>query len=53
VVAEGVEDRRTWDLLFMLGCDVAQGYYICPPMPAEAVIPWLVSSPYGGIAKAA
>jgi diguanylate cyclase (GGDEF)-like protein/PAS domain S-box-containing protein len=53
VVAEGVEDRRTWDLLFALGCDTAQGYYMAKPMPADAVIPWLLSSPYGGIAKAA
>ena len=50
VVAEGVEDKRTWDLLFVLGCDIAQGYYICPPMPAEGVIPWLLTSPYGGFA---
>ena len=53
VVAEGIEDRRTWDLLFALGCDTAQGYYMAKPMPADTVIPWLVSSPYGGIAKAA
>jgi diguanylate cyclase (GGDEF)-like protein/PAS domain S-box-containing protein len=52
VVAEGVEDRRTWDLLFVLGCDTAQGYHMCRPMPAEAVIPWLLSSPYGGVVKA-
>ncbi|MEO6797503.1 MAG: EAL domain-containing protein [Candidatus Dormibacter sp.] len=52
VVAEGVEDKRTWDLLFVLGCDIAQGYFICPPMPAEGVIPWLLTSPYGGIATA-
>ena len=50
VVAEGVEDRRTWDLLFALGCDTAQGYYMSPPMTADAVIPWLLSSPYGGTA---
>lgn len=47
VVAEGVEDRRTWDLLFALGCDTAQGYFMSRPMPAEAVVPWLLSSPYG------
>ena len=44
VVAEGVEDRRTWDLLFALGCDTAQGYYMSRPMPADAVLPWLASS---------
>ena len=52
VVAEGVEDRRTWDLLVALGCDTAQGYYMSPPMRADAVIPWLLSSPYGGTAVA-
>ena len=48
VVAEGVEDQRTWDLLFALGCDTAQGYFMARPMPADAVLPWLLSSPYGG-----
>jgi EAL domain-containing protein (putative c-di-GMP-specific phosphodiesterase class I) len=51
VVAEGVEDKRTWDLLFALGCDTAQGYYMARPMPAEAVLPWLLSSGYGGVAR--
>ena len=40
-VAEGVEDARTWDLLRFLGCDLAQGYFISRPMPAEQVLPWL------------
>ncbi|HEV7662028.1 MAG TPA: EAL domain-containing protein, partial [Chloroflexota bacterium] len=34
VVAEGVEDRATWDLLAGLGCDVAQGYYLSHPVTA-------------------
>ena len=33
VVAEGIEDRATLDLLGSLGCDLAQGYYISRPMP--------------------
>ncbi len=49
VVAEGVEDQRTWDLLATLGCDTAQGYFMARPMPAENVLPWLLSSPYGGV----
>ena len=49
VVAEGVEDQRTWDLLAALGCDVAQGYFMSKPMPAEAVLPWLLGSAYSGI----
>jgi len=31
VVAEGVEDAQTAELLVRLGCDVAQGYYFCRP----------------------
>jgi EAL domain-containing protein (putative c-di-GMP-specific phosphodiesterase class I) len=33
VVAEGVEDRDTWDRLQELGCSEAQGYYLARPMP--------------------
>ncbi|MBV9839341.1 MAG: EAL domain-containing protein, partial [Solirubrobacterales bacterium] len=35
VVAEGIEDRETLELLSELGCDLAQGYFIAPPKPAE------------------
>jgi EAL domain-containing protein (putative c-di-GMP-specific phosphodiesterase class I) len=35
VVAEGIEDAATLDLLIELGCDVAQGYFISRPMPAD------------------
>ncbi len=35
VVAEGIEDVATLDLLSELGCDVAQGYFISRPMPAN------------------
>jgi diguanylate cyclase (GGDEF)-like protein len=38
VVAEGVEDRETMELLRDLGCDRAQGYYIGHPMPASEFI---------------
>ena len=41
VVAEGVESRRVWHLLARLGCDLAQGQFICPPLPAELLTPWL------------
>ncbi len=40
LVAEGVETREVWDELKKLGCDVAQGYFIAKPMPAEALIMW-------------
>ncbi|MGA3354586.1 MAG: EAL domain-containing protein [Acidimicrobiales bacterium] len=35
VVAEGVEDAETYALLASLGCDLAQGNYMCRPLPAE------------------
>jgi diguanylate cyclase len=33
VIAEGIEDRATLDVLTRLGCDLAQGYFISRPMP--------------------
>ncbi|MFR9775909.1 putative bifunctional diguanylate cyclase/phosphodiesterase [Micromonospora sp. MS34] len=41
VVAEGVEDERTWRLLHAAGCDVAQGWFHARPMPAEELATWL------------
>lgn len=41
VVAEGVEDERTWRLLHAAGCDVAQGWFYARPMPAEELVTWL------------
>jgi diguanylate cyclase (GGDEF)-like protein len=35
VVAEGIEDIETLDLIGELGCDVAQGYFISRPSPAS------------------
>ena len=35
VVAEGVEDRATLELLREFGADVAQGYFISVPMPLD------------------
>lgn len=43
VVAEGVEDDATMTELEMLGCDVAQGYYLGRPVPADQ-LPDLVHS---------
>ena len=42
VVAEGVESRRVWQLLGRLGCDLAQGSFVCPPLPAADLSSWLV-----------
>ena len=41
VVAEGVEDRATWDVLAGLGCDVAQGYFLSRPIGATELEAWI------------
>ena len=41
VVAEGVEDAATMEALHGLGCDVAQGYHVARPMPAEKMSQFL------------
>lgn len=43
VVAEGVEDTGTQDLLRELGCDVAQGYLLAHPMPEAELRAWLAA----------
>lgn len=40
VVAEGAETQEDWDLLFAIGCDEVQGYFVARPMPAEDFIAW-------------
>lgn len=35
VVAEGVEEERQYQLLKEMGCQIIQGYYFSPPLPAE------------------
>ena len=41
LVAEGVEDAATLDLLRGWGCGVAQGYHLSRPLDLAAVLPWL------------
>ncbi len=41
LVAEGVENRASAELLSKLGCDYLQGYWIAKPMPSEALTDWL------------
>jgi diguanylate cyclase len=43
VVAEGVESAQLWTRLAALGCDVAQGFHVSPPLPASEVPVWLDS----------
>jgi EAL domain-containing protein (putative c-di-GMP-specific phosphodiesterase class I) len=39
-VAEGVEDLADWHFLRQQGCDLAQGYFVAKPMPAENLRAW-------------
>jgi diguanylate cyclase (GGDEF)-like protein/PAS domain S-box-containing protein len=48
VVAEGVEDAKTLEMLSGLGCDSAQGYFIARPMPAADLVGWLRASSWNG-----
>ncbi|WP_145341075.1 putative bifunctional diguanylate cyclase/phosphodiesterase [Roseibium hamelinense] len=41
VVAEGVEDVETLEILRDVGCDLAQGYFICRPVPLADLTDWL------------
>src|SRR5207302_8439805 len=41
VVAEGVESETVWLDLARLECDLAQGYYLSRPIPAEALADWV------------
>jgi EAL domain-containing protein (putative c-di-GMP-specific phosphodiesterase class I) len=41
VVAEGVEDQETWDLLTEMGCDLVQGWHLGRAMPNAELVPWL------------
>ena len=43
VIAEGVEEVEHGSLLLQLGCEVAQGYGIARPMPAEEIPAWVAS----------
>jgi diguanylate cyclase (GGDEF)-like protein len=41
VVAEGVENEAAYSILRTLGCDLAQGYHVSRPLPADAVLEWM------------
>jgi diguanylate cyclase (GGDEF)-like protein len=47
VIAEGVETAESWAILKRLGCDMAQGYFMSKPLPAEAFKAWLQTSKWG------
>ena len=41
VVAEGVEDGDTWELLASMHCDLVQGWHLARPMPIGELTAWL------------
>jgi diguanylate cyclase (GGDEF)-like protein len=41
IVAEGVETDQQYATVRKLGCDLAQGYFIAKPMPAERFRRWI------------
>ena len=47
VVAEGVEDQGTLNGLQALGCDSAQGFCLCAPIPAADLTIWMQRSAWG------
>lgn len=49
VVAEGVEDRQTLDLLTELGCDEIQGWIHAPAMSTDDLEAWLASRRGGDV----
>lgn len=50
-VGEGVENLADWTCLREAGCDLAQGYFIARPMPADQVVGWVAgwSARYAGL----
>lgn len=45
VIAEGVEDLASLNILRDMGCDIIQGYHLSKPIPAEEFQQWLQQSP--------
>ncbi len=43
VVAEGVENTQVWHQLHVLGCTMAQGYYLSRPLPADLLASWALN----------
>ena len=43
VVAEGIEDKKTYDYLNKIDCDMAQGYWISKPLLDEDIVPWITN----------
>jgi EAL domain-containing protein (putative c-di-GMP-specific phosphodiesterase class I) len=44
VVAEGIETEAVLETLRDCGCDVAQGFFLARPMPADRLEAWLAAT---------
>ena len=52
VLAEGIEDRASWDALQAMGCHEGQGFFIAQPMELALLVPW-IRNYCGSLARAA
>jgi diguanylate cyclase (GGDEF)-like protein len=52
VIAEGVEDAASWQILKDLGCDMAQGFYVSRPLPLGEFQEWFGRFGRNGAASA-
>ena len=41
LVAEGIENEEDLAVVTELGCDLGQGFHLCPPLPAAELDQWL------------
>ena len=44
IIAEGIEDKNTLDLVKRLGCEIAQGYFYAKPIEDSKIIDWYKSA---------
>ena len=43
IIAEGIETQEQLDFVRRVGCDQAQGYFLCDPLPVEQIDTWLIA----------
>jgi EAL domain-containing protein (putative c-di-GMP-specific phosphodiesterase class I) len=53
VVAKGVENQDSWNVLRGFGCNAAQGFFMSAPLPPVELVDWLQTSPWAAAAKRA
>ena len=51
VVAEGIEDLETLNVLREIGCDMAQGFYISKALEADRLQSWAAGKNFSGTGK--